>query len=258
MIQEAFRSKRDELYDEIMDKAVAVGLGMASPVRIDEINILQATYEAMRQAIDNLKVKPDLLLEICMQLPFRGCDSTGSNHQGRCEKHIHRRSKYCGKGNKRSSDGRVWEGTSGIWIRFQTKVMDQQNISKRFRRLDRHQSTEEVLSDTSYKKIRQNRKGDQIQKAIGEWKNRRRTGTKIYEKIAGEFLEKQGYRILEYNFRRRYAEIDIVAKDGEYLVFLCNFAKQEGFRSAEAVSVPKQMRLSELLLAIWWRTAAQR
>ena len=54
-------AKRDELYDEIMDKAVAVGLGMASPARIDEINILQATYEAMRQAIDNLKVKPDLL-----------------------------------------------------------------------------------------------------------------------------------------------------------------------------------------------------
>ena len=62
-------------------------------------------------------------------------------------------------------------------------------------------------------------------------KNRRRTGTK-YEKIAGEFLEKQGYRILEYNFRCRYAEIDIVAKDGEYLVF-CEVeisAKQEGFR----------------------------
>ena len=34
-------AKRDELYDEIMDKAVAVGLGMASPARIDEINILQ-------------------------------------------------------------------------------------------------------------------------------------------------------------------------------------------------------------------------
>ena len=46
-------AKRDELYDEIMDKAVAVGLGMASPARIDEINILQATYEAMRQAIES-------------------------------------------------------------------------------------------------------------------------------------------------------------------------------------------------------------
>ena len=44
-------AKEDELYDEIMDKAVAVGLWMASPARIDEINILQATYEAMRQGL---------------------------------------------------------------------------------------------------------------------------------------------------------------------------------------------------------------
>ena len=62
-------AKRDELYDEIMDKAVAVGLGMASPARIDEINILQATYEAMRQAIGNLKVSPDLLLNDAVTIP---------------------------------------------------------------------------------------------------------------------------------------------------------------------------------------------
>ena len=40
-----------------MEKAVAVGIGYASCERIDEINILQATYEAMREAISNLKVK---------------------------------------------------------------------------------------------------------------------------------------------------------------------------------------------------------
>ena len=61
--------KRDELYDEIMDKAVAVGLGMASPARIDEINILQATYEAMRMAISNLSVQPDLLLNDAVTIP---------------------------------------------------------------------------------------------------------------------------------------------------------------------------------------------
>ena len=46
--------KREMLYDEIMNRAVATGIGMASPARIDEINILQATYEAMRMAIANL------------------------------------------------------------------------------------------------------------------------------------------------------------------------------------------------------------
>lgn len=61
--------KREELYDEIMEKAVAVGLGMVGPQRIDEINILQATYEAMREAIGQLKVKPDVLLNDAVTIP---------------------------------------------------------------------------------------------------------------------------------------------------------------------------------------------
>ena len=61
--------KREELYDIIMEKAVACGIGYASPERIDEINILQATYEAMRQAIANLSVQPDLLLNDAVNIP---------------------------------------------------------------------------------------------------------------------------------------------------------------------------------------------
>ena len=61
--------KREELYDVIMEKAVATGLGFASPERIDEINILQATYEAMREAIGKLSVKPDLLLNDAVTIP---------------------------------------------------------------------------------------------------------------------------------------------------------------------------------------------
>ena len=61
--------KREELYDVIMEQAIAVGIGMASPQRIDEINILQATYEAMRQAIASLKVKPAVLLNDAVTIP---------------------------------------------------------------------------------------------------------------------------------------------------------------------------------------------
>ena len=61
--------KREELYDIIMEQAVAVGVGMATPERIDEINILQATYEAMRQAISNLKIKPAVLLNDAVTIP---------------------------------------------------------------------------------------------------------------------------------------------------------------------------------------------
>ncbi len=62
-------ARRDELYDVIYDKAVAVSVGIVDHNRIDEINILQATYEAMRQAINNLAVKPDILLNDAVTIP---------------------------------------------------------------------------------------------------------------------------------------------------------------------------------------------
>lgn len=61
--------KREELFDEIMEQAVAVGVGSIPPMKIDEINILQATYEAMRQAITNLTVTPDILLNDAVTIP---------------------------------------------------------------------------------------------------------------------------------------------------------------------------------------------
>ena len=61
--------KREELCDVIMQEAVAVGIGMAEYTRIDEINILQATYEAMREAVTKLGVLPDILLNDAVTIP---------------------------------------------------------------------------------------------------------------------------------------------------------------------------------------------
>lgn len=61
--------KREELYGIIMKEAVATGIGMVTPERIDEINILQATYEAMREAIKNLGTTPDILLNDAVTIP---------------------------------------------------------------------------------------------------------------------------------------------------------------------------------------------
>ena len=63
------KKKREELYDEILEKAVAYGIGSVPPNQIDEMNILQATYEAMRKAIGNLSVQPDLLLNDAVTIP---------------------------------------------------------------------------------------------------------------------------------------------------------------------------------------------
>ena len=54
--------RRRELFPIIQESAMAYGIGFASPEEIDEINILQATFLAMRRALAQLAVKPDLAL----------------------------------------------------------------------------------------------------------------------------------------------------------------------------------------------------
>ncbi len=61
--------KREELYEQITAQAISYGIGVASPARIDEINILQANYEAMREAIGKLSVIPDILLNDAVTIP---------------------------------------------------------------------------------------------------------------------------------------------------------------------------------------------
>lgn len=54
--------KRELLYDKIMEEAVAVGVGISGVDKIEEVNILNATKLAMKEAIENLKQRPDYAL----------------------------------------------------------------------------------------------------------------------------------------------------------------------------------------------------
>ena len=65
-------SVREELYLEIMDKAICAAVGFSSPRRIDEINILQADYEAMRKAVGSLSPQPSVLLNDAVKIPGVG------------------------------------------------------------------------------------------------------------------------------------------------------------------------------------------
>ena len=62
-------SRREELFLEIKEKAIAWSVGIVGLERIDEINILQATYEAMRQAISKLDPVPQVLLNDAVTIP---------------------------------------------------------------------------------------------------------------------------------------------------------------------------------------------
>ena len=67
--KKVMEKRRDVLFDEIKQNAIAYGIGIASNTLIDEINILQATYEAMREAINSLEKKPDVLLVDAVHIP---------------------------------------------------------------------------------------------------------------------------------------------------------------------------------------------
>ncbi len=62
-------ARRDELFDKIKELSLACAVGLSDNKRIDEINILNATYEAMRKAIAGLGKKPDILLNDYVKIP---------------------------------------------------------------------------------------------------------------------------------------------------------------------------------------------
>lgn len=74
--------------------------------------------------------------------------------------------------------------------------------------------------------------------------NRRELGSR-YEDLAADYLRRQGYEILERNYRDRMGEVDIIAKDGPYLVFVevkYRRSLKNGYPE-EAVCGPKQQRI---------------
>jgi len=62
-------SRREELYTAITEQAISFSIGIVNAERIDEINILQATYEAMRMAVAGLNIVPDILLNDAVTIP---------------------------------------------------------------------------------------------------------------------------------------------------------------------------------------------
>ena len=202
--------KRDELYDVIMREAVAVGIGYASPARIDEINILQATYEAMREAISKLSVKPDVLLNDAVKIP-----------------QVDIRQVPIIKGDAKSvsiaAASIVAKVTRDRLMEEYDKVLPGYGFASNkgygsaehiaaLKEIGRHRSTGSRLSAISCK-------GTASKKERVSHLNQREVGTR-QESRAAEYLESLGYHILVRNFRCRFGEIDLIAKQDDTYIFI--------------------------------------
>ena len=84
--------------------------------------------------------------------------------------------------------------------------------------------------------------GQRMKRSVKQ--NNRKVGTD-YEQAVGYYLEQQGYQILEYNYRCRLGEIDMIAADGEYLVFCEVKYRQDRKKGSplEAVDLRKQKKI---------------
>lgn len=84
------------------------------------------------------------------------------------------------------------------------------------------------------------------EKAVPKTGNRRKIG-KTYEEQAADYLRTQGMKILEQNYRSRNGEIDLIGRDGRYLVFVeVKYRKnRKNGDPSEAVTVSKRQRIRQ-------------
>ena len=221
-----------------MEKAVATGIGMASPARIDEINILQATYEAMREAVSKLSREPDLLLNdavtipemTIMQVPIIKGDAKSVSIAAASILAKVTRDRLMIEYDKILPEY-GFAGHKGYGSKEHIAAIQKYGPSPIHRRtfIKNFMNVSVQMTEKRMKKIQ---------------KNRRKTGAD-YEKAAGFYLEQMGYEILQFNYRCRLGEIDLIAKDGAYYVF-CEVKYRADERKGsplEAVDARKQQKI---------------
>lgn len=219
--------KREELYDIILEKAVSYGIGVVSNERIDEINILQATYEAMREALSQLQPKADYILADAVTIPMVSTPQRGII-----------------KGDAKSMS----IGAASIVAKvYRDRMME---------------AYEEVYPGYGFASNKGYGAAEHIEgiKKQGITPIHRKTFVKNFlpregdtttdkghrgEALAAKQMEKMGYEIMERNFHALKAEIDIIAKKDNVIVFTeVKYRKNEEMGTpAEAVNHWKQQHI---------------
>lgn len=219
--------KREELYDIILEKALSYGIGIVSNERIDEINILQATYEAMRDALSQLSPKADFILADAVTIPMVSTPQRGII-----------------KGDAKSMS----IGAASIVAKvYRDRLME---------------AFDEVYPGYGFGANKGYGSAEHIEgiKKLGITPIHRKTFVKNFlpqdgdtttdkgnrgEALAAKQMEKMGYEILERNFHALKGEIDIIAKKDSYIVFTeVKYRKNEAMGSpAEAVNHWKQQHI---------------
>lgn len=240
--------RREALYQEIREKAVAWNVGIASPETIDRINILQATYEAMRQAVGGLKVAPELLLNDAVTIPgldipqvpiIKGDGKSVSIAAASIMAKVtrdHMMEEY-----DRLFPEYGFARHKGYGTAAHIAAIREHGPCPIHRRTFIGKFVPEGAKGARAEGGSQSETGGQSRKENG---NRRRTGAQ-YEALASVYLEQKGYEILERNWNHPLGELDLIARKGPVVAYCeIKYRGSDQYGSPlEAVDQRKQERI---------------
>ncbi|MBR3554136.1 MAG: ribonuclease HII [Clostridia bacterium] len=220
--------KREQLFDVVKETAVSYGVGMATAKEIDEINILQATFLAMRRAVAQLCPQPDLALIDGNQKPGLPCaEETIVKGDAKCMSVAAAsilakvtRDRYMRELDKRYPQY-CFAQHKGYGTKLHYEKLAEYGLCEEHRR-------------TFLKKI------------LGEPNEKKETGDRG-EDVCARYYEKHGYTVIARNFHSRYGEIDVIAESDTQLVFIEVKTRAEGQATlpCEAVDQKKMRRLTQ-------------
>lgn len=225
--------KREELYHVICEKAISYGIGIVSAKRIDSINILQATYEAMKQAIYQLSILPEFILVDALHIPNITIKQKGIIGGD-------------GKSISIAAASIVAKVTRDNMMKEFSKLYPQYAFEK-----NKGYGSEEHINAIKKYGICPIHRKTFITNILSEKKktvkSRNRQKGNKGESLTVQEMKKMGYTILERNFRRSSGEIDIIAQKEDCLVFTEVKLRQTEMygQPHEAVTPLKRKRIIE-------------
>lgn len=226
--------KREALYDEIIQKAVCWNVATASVVEIDTLNILQATFLAMRRAVEGLSVSPELILVDGNRNPFAG-------------ENVHCR--LVVKGDATSAAIAAASILAKVSRDRYMKTLAEQYPQYQFEKHKGYGTKLHYELLTQYGISPVHRKSF-LKKFTANGSPHVKTGGELGEDYATQYLMGMGYDIVDHNVRSPYGEIDLIARKGDILAFVevkTRSAKRM-YEPREAVSASKQKKIVETAL----------
>lgn len=223
--------KRKDFYKIIKEEALSYGLGIVKAEEIDNFNILQATFKAMREALTRLSPRPQFLLidgnhrlpetDIPQLALVKGDSLSLSISAASILAKVTRDEIMMGLEDKFPQYGFSRHKGYGT-IRHEQAL-------RRFGPSAQHRFSFQPVAESCRQFSR---------KLLG------RKG----EEMASRFLEEKGYKVIGRNIRTRFGEIDIVAKDKETIAFIeVKTRRSDTFgRGEEAISLLKQRRMAKV------------